>query len=108
MFKIYINDKFVGQTCTEENDGASKIFTYQFASNNSYRVYMSAYNCNFPPSMMSESQIITIDNIVTPKTVDNDPYPHTPIEIIDAHAPRITDEFGNFITDENGNYILYT
>ena len=87
LFKIYVNDKFVGQTVTEENGGTSKVFTYQFASNNSYKVYMSAYNCSFPPSMMSESQTITISNIVT---------------------PRITDEFGNFITDENGNYILYT
>ena len=108
LFKIYVDDKFVGQTVTEENGGTSKVFTYQFTSNNSYKVYMSAYNCSFPPSMMSESQIITISNIITPATVDNDPYPHTPIAPVDTHAPRITDEFGNFITDENGNYILYT
>ena len=108
LFKIYINDKFVGQTVTEEDGGTSKVFTYQFSATNNYRVYTSAYNCSFPPSMMSESQIITISNIITPVTVDNDPYPHTPIEIIDAHAPRIIDEYGNFVTDESGNYILYT
>ena len=108
LFKIYVNDKFVGETVTEENDRTSKVFIYQFSANNDYRIYTSAYNPNFPPSISSDNQIITIDNIVTPKTVDNDPYPHTPIEIIDAHAPRIIDEYGNFITDENGDYILYT
>lgn len=106
LFKIYINDKFAGETCAES--GSNKIFTYQFPSNNDYKVYMSAYNSNLPPSALSENQTITISNIITPKTVDNDPYPHIPIEIINAHAPRVLENNGSFITDENGNYILYT
>lgn len=77
MFKIYADNKLLGETCTEDENG-NKIFSYQFPKNKRYIIGVQGYSAQFPPSDYYY-EYINIDNITT---------------------AVLTDENNNVLTDE--------
>ena len=70
LFKIYIDGKFAGETCTEDED-LNKVFEYQFERNGTYTIQVQGYSPQFPPSDYAEIKL-TIDNITTAYLTNND------------------------------------
>ena len=77
MFKIYADNKLLGETCTEDENG-NKVFSYQFPKNKRYIIGVQGYSAQFPPSDYYY-EYIDIDNITT---------------------AVLTDENNNVLTDE--------
>lgn len=77
LFKFFIDNKFIGETCTED-ENYWKIFEYQFNSNGSYKIGVSAYSSFYEPSEKTWISV-TINNI------DN-------AVLTDAQNNKLTDE----------------
>lgn len=84
LFKFFIDDKFIGETCAEDGKG-NKVFEYQFTENGTYRLYVSAYSAFYEPNDGTKV-IITIDNI------DN-------AILTDEQNTKLTDEQYNLLTE---------
>lgn len=84
LFKFFIDDKFIGETCTEDGNG-NKVFEYQFTENGTYRLYVSAYSAFYEPNDGTKV-IITIDNIDS-------------AILTDEQNTKLTDEQYNLLTE---------
>ena len=84
LFKFFIDDKFIGETCTED-ENYWKVFKYQFENNGTYKIYVSAYSSFYEPSEKTwiSIKIDNIDNAILTDTQNN----------------KLTDENYNLLTE---------